>query len=357
MSAPKASQVARRIGLRHPIIQGPFGGGLSSVQLAAAVSNAGGLGSFGAHHLAPDEISAVARELHDATAAPFNINLWVSNYDPEGETMTESQHRAGLAQFSGIYERLSIEPPPLAPSDDYTFEQQAEAVIAARPAVFSFVFGIPSDSILKECRRCGIVTIGAATTVAEAAALEDAGVDVVIATGSDAGGHRPSFLARAEDSLVGTMALVPQVVSAVKVPVIAAGGIADARGVLAAMKLGADAVQIGTAFLACEESNCSAVHRQTLFTPAAASTKLSRYVSGRLARFIANPILRELESSGQAPLPFPHQSWFSGPVKKRAAELGDADHSPMYAGQGAPLLRHKTAAELMKHLVAEMADG
>lgn len=350
MKAADDTPVMRRLGLRSPIVQGPFGGGLSTVRLAAAVSNAGGLGSFGAHHLAPDQITRVAAELHASTARPFNLNLWVSRHDPEAEQMSDAQHRAGLTQFAAIYERLGIAPPLVAPPDGFTFEQQAEAVIAARPAVFSFVFGIPSAAILAECRRQNIITLGAATTVAEAVALEAAGVDMLVASGSDAGGHRPSFLQRSEDSLVGTLSLVPQVTKAVQIPVIAAGGIVDARGVLAALSLGAHAVQIGTAFLACEESGCAPVHREALFSPAAVNTRLTRHFTGRLARFMVNPLLRELEEGGHAPLPFPHQAWFNGAVKAWAVEHGDADHLPLYAGQAAALLRHRSVADLMREL-------
>ncbi|MBC8011733.1 MAG: nitronate monooxygenase, partial [Burkholderiales bacterium] len=195
-----------RLGILHPIIQGPFGGGLSSVKLAAAVSEAGGLGSFGAHNLAPGEIARVIEELRAATTRPFNINLWVSRQDDDASRVSAAQHEAALRRFAPIYARLGIAPPAPAPSeaDAFTFEQQAEVVLSHRPAVFSFVFGIPDSSILRECRRQGILTLGAATTPDEAVALEAAGVDMIVATGSDAGGHRPSVLQPAERSLVGT---------------------------------------------------------------------------------------------------------------------------------------------------------
>ncbi len=336
--------------LSYPIVQGPFGGGLSTVALAAAVTNAGGLGSFGAHGLDPDKIVRLAQELRAATVGPFNLNLWVSSHDPGGETMSPAQYAAGLEQFAGIYQKLGIDPPPIAPPDDFTFIQQVEAILEARPAVFSFVFGIPDREILRACRKRGILTLGAATTVEEAVALEEAGVDMMVATGSEAGGHRPSFLRSAELSLTGTLALVPQVVDAVGVPVIAAGGIADARGVAAAMQLGAKAVQIGTAFLACDESGCAPAHRRALFSPAASRTRLSRRPTGRLARFMVNPLLEQLESHDFDLLPYPHQGWFNGRVKKAMLEIDNEDWLPLYAGQGARLLRHHTAETLMKSL-------
>ena len=251
-----------RLGIEHPIIQGPFGGGLSSVRLAAAVSNAGGLGSFGAHHLSPGQMREVIGDLQRATAKPFNINLWVSRDDPGAEVMTSEHHERGWRQFGAIYERLSIEAPPIEPPDDFSFEQQVEVIFDLRPAVFSFVFGIPNTEILRECARRGILTVGAATTLEEAAALDEAGVDMIVATGSEAGGHRPSFLRSAEQSLTGTLALVPQVRKVTRKPVIAAGGIAEARGIRAAFELGADAVQVHVLTCACAPGH-TCMHART----------------------------------------------------------------------------------------------
>lgn len=343
-----------RLGIGHPIIQGPFGGGLSSVRLAAAVSNAGGLGSFGAHHLPPARIGEVIREMKTATPGAFNINLWVSRHDQDAEVMTAAQHEQGMRQFGEVYARLGIEAPPMEQPDDFNFEQQVEVILAMRPAVFSFVFGIPDAAILKACRERGIITLGTATTVEEAAALDEAGVDMIVATGSDAGGHRPSFLRAAEDSLTGTFSLVPQVRKVTRRPVIAAGGIAEVSGVRAAFQLGADAVQIGTAFLACEESNCPPPHREALFTPEAACTRLSRHFTGRLARFMTNWLLDELEAGRHPALPFPLQASFNHPVKAEGMRCGDAGLLPLYAGQAAGLIEHRRAADLMRDLVAAL---
>jgi nitronate monooxygenase len=348
--------LTRMLGIRHPVVQGPFGGGRSSVRLAAAVSNGGGLGSFGAHDFPPDQLARVIAELRTVTSQPFNINLWVSRHDAGAEETSVARFKTAMARFGPIYERLGIAPPSLVSGapDAFTFAQQAEVILELKPAVFSFVFGIPAPSILSECRRRGIITLGAATTCEEAKALEDAGVDAIVATGSDAGGHRPSFLRRAEESLVGTMALVPQIVDAVRVPIIAAGGIADARGLNAALRLGAQAVQIGTAFLACEESGCSTPHRAALFSPAAAHTRLTRHFTGRLARFIGNPLLEELEGAGNEVLPFPTQSAFVRPIKDHALRINAPDLLPLYAGQAASLVRHRHAAHLMTALVGDL---
>jgi len=349
------TSLTRMLGLQYPIVQGPFGGGLSSVPLVTAVGRAGGLGSYGVHHVGPAEIRDVAAEIRRHGMHPFALNLWVSDCDPGGETMSEAALAAGRAAFGPAYRALGVPAPGSYAAPQWNFEQQAEAVIAARPAVFSFVFGIPSAAILQECRKQGIRTLGAATTVDEALALEEAGVDLILATGFEAGGHRPAFLRAPEESLIGTLALVPQVVARVRAPVIAAGGISNAAGMKAAFALGAQAVQLGTAFLACAESGTSDAHRARLLGGDRSRTVLSRAFTGRLARFLPNEFLGQLEASG-GPLPFPLQSWFTGAAKRAAMEQGRADYMTLYAGQGAPLLRHRTGADLMAALVNEMGE-
>lgn len=344
------NRVTETLGIRHPIIQGPFGGGFSSTELVAAVSNAGGLGSFGAHNLSAEEIHATAAEIRTLTDKSFALNLWVSVVDEGGEGLDAAAYEEALSYFAPHYETLGIEAPGMPQDHVENYRAQVEAVIEARPAVFSFVFGIPDADILRRCREAGIVTLGAATTVDEARALEAAGVDMVLATGPEAGGHRPSFLGRAEDSLVGTLALVPAVRDAISVPLVAAGGIADARGVAAAMALGADAVQMGTAFLACEESNTTDAHRGWIFESKAEDTVLSRAFTGRLARFRRNSFTEETSRT----LPFPLQAWFTTPMKKAALQAGNDDLASLYAGQGAPLLRHRRAADLIDRLVRDL---
>ena len=233
------------------------------------------------------------------------------------------------------------------------YEEQIAALLEAKPAVFSFVFGIPSAEILKRCRELDIVTLGAATTPDEAIALERAGVDMIVATGFEAGGHRVSFLRSAEDSLTGTFALIPQVADAVKVPVIAAGGIADGRGIAAALMLGAQGVQIGTAFLACKESAASHVHREQLFSTNAKFTALTRAFSGRLARGIRNRFMDELQQHTEKLPMYPVQNWLTGQMKPAAIAQNRHDLMSLWSGQAAPLLRHRNAAELFDALIEE----
>ena len=256
--------ITRRLGIRYPIVQGPFGGGLSSARLVAAVSNAGGLGSFGAQGMTPNRIREVVREIRALTASPFAVNLWVSTEDVGASGTTRSTYEAALVPLAPFFSELRVPPPTFPLRGWATFDEQVSALLDARPPVFSFVFGVPPMPVIDECRRRSIVTIGAATTVDEAVALEESGVDVVVASGFEAGGHRPSFLRSPETSLTGLFSLLPQVCDAVDIPVIAAGGIADGRGVAAALALGAEGVQIGTAFLACEESNAPPAHREAL---------------------------------------------------------------------------------------------
>jgi nitronate monooxygenase len=346
------TRVSEVLRLGHPIVQGPFGGGLSSVDLVRAVSDAGGLGSFGVHHLDPDGIRAIGAELHGATSHPFALNLWVSNHDEPEAAMTPDRYDAAVSRLRSLYDEVGVEPPPRPDRFSPSFEEQAEAVLAARPAVFSFVFGVPGEGLLREFHSAGIRTVGTATTPDEAVALDEAGVDVIVASGSDAGGHRGAFLAEAEDSLVGTLPLVRAAVAEVGKPVVAAGGIADGHGIAAALALGAEGVQIGTAFLATEESGTTPEHRAELFGELARRTRLTRAFSGRLARGLPNHLLAWIEEE-ETIEPYPYQGYLLAPVLAAARAQGRTDVVALWCGQGAPNLVHRRAADLYAALLAE----
>jgi nitronate monooxygenase len=222
--------------------------------------------------------------------------------------------------------------------------------------VFSFVFGIPSADVLEQFRRQGTILVGAATTLDEAIFLESAGIDLIVASGFEAGGHRPSFIASAESSITSTHVLVQLINEKVKTPVIAAGGIANGKGITAALTLGADAVQIGTAFLATEESNTTDIHRNLLFADAARYTTLSRAFTGRLGRGIANRITSEFAGKEKDFLPFPLQSHFMSHLRKAAIEKEKWDLIFFWSGQIAPLLKYRKAGELMKSLIKETTE-
>lgn len=345
-----------RLGLRLPIVQGPFGGGLSTVRLASTVSNLGGLGSYGAHVLKADAVAQVIADLRAATSEPFAVNLWVSDQDPGGNDADVEALARMRDLFAPFLKELGVAPPEL-PTPPYQprFDDQIDALLEARPPVFSFVFGVPSKKILEACRARSILTLGAATSIAEARALDDAGVDLIVATGFEAGGHRPSFLSRAEDSLMGTFSLTQLVSRRVKAPVISAGGIVDGRGVRAALALGASAAQLGTAFLACEESGASVVHREALFSADAEHTVLTRAFTGRLARGIENRFTREMKAQLDAVAPYPMQSWFVSHLKAASVAAGKPDFVSLWAGQAAPNLEQRSATALMKSLEEGLA--
>jgi len=348
--AVMTTELMQRLSLTHPIVLGPFGGGFSTAALTAGVSNAGGLGSFGAHHLPPDRILQAAADIRAQTSRPFAINIWASNHDPGGASPNRDDMRRVLDRLRPYFEELGLEPsdPPTRAVHDV--HEQARAVIEARPAVFSIIFGPPPPDIVRECKARDIMLVGAATTPDEAQALAAASMDAIVASGFEAGGHRPSFLAPAEDSLHGTMALVPLLASLVDVPIIAAGGIADARGVTAALRLGAQAAQVGTAFLACDESAAPQIHRDQLFSANARWTVLSRVYSGRLARGIRNRLYDDLREADR--LPYPAQGWLIGLIRDAAIEQGRADLISLWCGQAAGLLTHRKAADLMAALIS-----
>ena len=346
------TRVSEVLSVDHPIVQGPFGGGLSSVELVRVVSEAGGLGSFGVHHLAPDEIRAIGAELHRATSRPFALNLWVSSHDEPEEAMTRDRYEAAVTRLRPLYEEVGVDPPARPERFAPSFEEQAAAVLEARPRVFSFVFGIPSEGLLGEFRAAGIRTVGTATTPDEAVALDEVGVDVIVASGAEAGGHRGAFLAEAEDSLVGTLSLVRTAVAEVGRPVVAAGGIVDGHGIAAALSLGAEGVQIGTAFLATEESGTTAEHRAELFSRRSRRTRLTRAFTGRLARGIPNRLLSALEDAGTIE-PYPYQGYLLAPVLATARAQGRTDVVSLWSGQGAPNLVHRRAGDLYAALLAE----
>jgi nitronate monooxygenase len=318
--------------------------GSTTPELAAAVSEAGGLGSFGAARTPPDELRTTIRRIRELTDRPFNVNLFV--WPPFDATADPTNALAGLAQ---LYEDVGVSPPTevRAPFDPATLQgRQLEVVVEERVPVFSFTFGIPP---LDGVRKAGAVIAGTATSPVEAAALERAGVDLVVAQGSEAGGHRGTFLHGFDEGLIGSLALVPAVVDAVGVPVLAAGGIMDGRGVAAALALGAEGVQVGTAFLSTGESALTDVERRVLAV--ADSTLVTDRFTGRPARGVRNALADRL--ADVEPLPFPLQAVATGPVTRAALEHGREDLAVVLAGQGAPRGRALGAAELVETLVRE----
>lgn len=349
----KTNALSRRFNLSAPIIQGPFGGGLSSIDLVVAVAQAGALASYGANNLDAQGIRDVAQKIRARTPKPFALNIWVPQDDSDDPQIDDQSFARAVALLQPYFSELNLPLPTRPARFAPPYDEQVEAMFEVRPAILSFVFGVPASNILERCRELNIVTIGTATTVDEALALDTAGIDMIVATGLEAGGHRVSFLKPAQESLVGSFALVPQVVDAVRVPVIAAGGIADARGIAAAMMLGATGVQIGTAFLACRESNAGPLHQELLLSESAKDTALTRVFSGRLARGMRNRMMSELEPFAADIPQYPIQNWLTGVLKKAAREQNRDDLMSLWCGQAASLISHRNASSLVTSLIAE----
>lgn len=340
----------RLLGIEHPIILAPMAGGPSTPDLTVAVSEAGALGSFGAGYLSPEAIRAAIQDIRARTRRHFGINLFVP--EPGRSAPPEAAVAAASAPLEPIRRELGLTAPSSA-APLPGFAAQLAVVKEERVPVFSFTFGaLPADEV-RSLHELGIAVLGTATTVQEARALEASGVDAVVAQGSEAGGHRGTFAAPPERSLIGTLALVPQIVDAVKVPVIAAGGIMDGRGLVAAFALGAAGVQMGTAFLACAESGAHPLQKQAVLTRREDdATRLTRAFSGRLARGFGNRFMVDVERAG-AILPYPHQAALTSDIRQAAARQGRAEFLPMLAGQGAPLAVSKGAADLVRDLVQQ----
>jgi len=340
-------RLTTELGIDQPIVLGPFGGA-SSVPLTALVSNRGGLGSYGLYGYSAERIASVCADLRAATERPFAVNLWLPTGDevtPQDVPPTASDAIVELLEEVGA-------PIPDAP-DAYvpSFDEQFEAVLAARPAVLSLVYGVPPLDVIDRAHEAGIKVIATATTVDEAVALDLGGVDAIVASGAEAAGHRVSFLNPALLSLVGTFSLVPQVADAVRTPVLAAGGIADRRGVAAAFALGADGVVVGTAFLRTRESAICESYRRAIHTSRAHDTVLTSAMSGRLSRGLPNRAVRLIEERGDA-LPFPAQNWLTGRFRALAAQADRADLLSLWMGQSAPLAFRALADDVFTELAA-----
>ncbi|WP_312991818.1 NAD(P)H-dependent flavin oxidoreductase [Chryseobacterium flavum] len=350
------NRITELIGIEYPIFQGPFGGDFSTVELTTTVSNLGGLGGFGAYTLSPREIYDIHHKIQSKTDKPYNLNLWVSDNDIIDEKHTKEQYQKAVETFKPYFDLLDIDIPAPPPSFESRFQNQLEVIFDIKPKVFSFMFGLLNENIIEDLHHQGTVVLGNATTLDEAVALEKTGVDIIVASGFESGGHRPSFLDRSELSTTGTFALIQLIRDRVKIPVVAAGGIANGHGIVGAFQLGAEAVQIGTAFLATEESGALAVHKELLFSAAAKSTTLTRAYTGRLGRGITTKVTKDVLTATDKILPFPLQAQFMRTLRKAALEQQKNDLVFFWSGQIAPILKHKKASTLMKSLIEEASE-
>ncbi len=336
-------------GSKLPIIQAPMAG-VQGAALAIAACNAGALGSLPAAMLSHDALRRELDAIRAGTDAPFNVNFFC-HAPPAPDAARDA---LWLAQLAPYYAELRIEPAPPPAASRRPFDADGAAIVEAiRPAVVSFHFGLPEPSLLARVRATGAKVLSSATTLAEALWLEQHGVDAVIAQGSEAGGHRGMFLADSLATQVGTFALVRQCVRALRVPVIAAGGIADAAGVAAAFALGASAVQCGTAFLLCPEATTSATHRNAIAEPH--ETALTNIFTGRPARGIVNRVMRELGPVRDDVPAFPLAAAAIAPLRAAAEKRGSVDFSPLWCGQDAGGCRAVSAAEVTRELARGIA--
>ena len=345
------SALLRRLGIEHPIIQAPMAGGPSTPALVAAVSGAGALGSFAGGYLSPDAIRAAVREIRRLTDRPFALNLFVP--EPAARQVGPEEIARANEALRPFREELGLPPPPPSLPSPPRFADQLAVALEEKVPVFSFTFGsLPAEEV-RRLRTAGIVVVGTGTNLKEGRILEDAGVDAVVAQGSEAGGHRGTFAGPSEEGLIGTMALVPQLAGRLRVPVIAAGGIMDGRGIVAALALGAQAAQMGTAFLAAAESGAHPRHKEALLHPAEEDrTALTRAFTGRLARGVRNRFMVEMERRG-AVLPYPAQGMLTQDIRQASARAERADFLSLWAGQAAPLATAKGAGEIVRDLVEQ----
>jgi nitronate monooxygenase len=338
--------------VKYPLFQAPMAGA-SNPELVSAVCNAGGIGGLGAAPFKPDQLRQQVQAIRSLTDKPFVVNLFAPAsevFDADavpGPAFTEKlkayHAEMGLGELP--------EPGPLfGPAED-----QLAVLIEEKVPVISFHFGVTVEHV-EAVHRAGLKIICSATTVTEARHLASLGVDAVIAQGSEAGGHRGTFIDHYRDSLIGTLALVPQIVDAVKLPVIAAGGIMDARGIVACKALGASAVQLGTAFLACPETGIASAWRETLLKAEADNTTVTEVISGKPARGIRNRYVSEIEALGESLLPYPLQYAMSGPLRREATRQGNSDFLSMWSGQGVGMLREQPAADIVTQLMTDAEE-
>ena len=344
--------------IKYPIIQGPFGGNFSSAKLVSTVSNLGGMGSFGLNSYTPEDILRIDKEIKNLTKKPYVLNLWVPLKNDPVDNYKKQDFEVLKKTFKPYFEQLQVPLPEMSNATTQKFELQVEAILKNKPPAASFIFGIPSKEVIVELKKRGIVVMATATTLEEALMIEEAGIDLVITSGSEAGGHRASFLKPAEESLTSTRHLVHQIVDKISIPVIAAGGISNGKDISDILKLGASAVQMGTVFLATDESNASDIHKSKLLSTQPIKTELTKVYTGRLARVISNNLSENFkDSTNKYIAPYPIQSNFLSSFRSTCVEQKKLDYMAFWSGQPSTLLKHTSAEKLFGSLIKEASKG
>jgi nitronate monooxygenase len=347
------NELLNRLCIDLPIIQGPMGGGPSTPELVAAVSNAGGLGSLGAAYLTPDKITETIRQIKALTDKPFNVNLFAGGH----MTKTDADPAPMLALLTEIHEALKLPPPVLPQLPPDPFPAQLEAVLDSAPPIFSFTFGIPNADMMAQLRKRAITILGTATTVEEARLLADAGADAIVAQGAEAGAHRGTFAGSFETSMVPTLDLVHGIHRAVRVPVIASGGLMNGLEIRHSMNAGASAASLGTAFLTCPECGAPEAHKQAILDARKDTTILTRAFSGRPARGLPNTFMARLAGKEDIILPYPLQNMLTRAMRTAAASRGDSGFLSLWAGTGVARARAMPAGALVTRLANEMDEA
>jgi nitronate monooxygenase len=339
------------LGVRMPILQAPMAGGPTSPELVAAVSEAGALGSFGHAYTQPAEIRKQCEAVRARTNRPFGINLFAA---PQPDPVDVVHQSAALAALGPWHAEMGLAAPEAAkPPYAPELEGQLAIVAEVKPAVFTVHLGELEEQWIRRFQRLGIRLGASATCIAEAQRAEALGFDFVTAQGGEAGGHRGTYLRDPYEALTGTLALTRLLVRAVRIPVVAAGGIMDGAGIAAALALGAQAAQLGTAFIPCPESGAPEVHKRAILEAKEDATRVTEKFSGKPARGIANRFLREAEAKHLPQIAFPAQSLLTGKLRQASAKAGNPDFYSLWSGQAAPLSRALPAAELVAQLEAE----
>jgi nitronate monooxygenase len=340
------------LNIQYPIIQAPMAGGVTSPELVAAVSNAGGLGMIGAGYLSPNQLRTQIQETRTLTNKAFGVNLFV----PTPYEIDAKKLQTAKEILQEIQTKLGIMDDPKLPTyeeDLKTYHELIEILIEEKIPVCSFTFGVPTKEIETKLKQNSSLLIGTATTVQEAILNEKAGMDAVVVQGVEAGGHRGTFHRDDNDSLIGLMSLIPQTADSISIPIIAAGGIMDARGLLAARYLGAQGVQMGTAFLVCEESGANHHHKQAILDATEDEVVLTKSFSGKMARGIYNAFIEKLKTVEESLPDYPLQNELTKAVRKASASSGKRDYLSLWSGQSPRLAKKQTVNELIQKIVSE----
>jgi nitronate monooxygenase len=353
MFTSRVKQLITSLKIRYPIIQAPMAGGATTAKLVSAVANAGGLGSLAGAYLTPSDLRKEIQAIRQLTDKPFSVNLFV----PQAIKIEAEKISKMNLLLNKFRQHLSLPQQETVTHENHNskdeFNEQLNVLVEENVAIISFVFGIPEQHIINKLKSNNITLIGTATNIREGILLEQAGFDLIVAQGSEAGGHRGNFNTQYKTSLIGTMALVPQMSNMINTPIIAAGGIMDGRGLVAALALGASAVQMGTAFLTCDECGSHPLYKEAILASTEESTVLTSVFSGKMARGIKNHFIEELEDSNLELPDFPIQNGLTQDIRKAAAKQNKINYMSLWAGQGTRLSRSISAAKLIENIMQE----